>query len=91
MNVDLLDLLSIEHSLSKNMSLKKFEGFILPAIVNPKHMLFHEQTYYPTHRPDHQSVLSSHLANTMFGCLAKTLLLIDLFAVIKRAHSAATS
>ena len=63
MNVDLLDLLSIEHSLSKNMSLKKFEGFILPAIVNPKHRLFHEQTFYPTHRPDHQSVLSSHLAN----------------------------
>ena len=27
----------------------------------------------------------------MSGCLAKTLLLIDLFAVIKRAHSAATS
>ena len=56
--------LDIEHSLSKNMSLKKWlEGLILQVIVNPKHMLFHEQTFYPTHRPDHQSVLSSHLAN----------------------------
>ena len=41
--------LDIEHSLSKNMSLKKWlEGLILQVIVNPKHMLFHEQTFCPT-------------------------------------------
>ena len=74
MNVYLLDLLDIEHSLSKNMSLKKFEGFILPAIVNPKYMLFHEQTFYPTQRPDHQSVLFSHLA---YACLSGKNFVVD--------------